>query len=580
MTIFLILSLPLVLALGGFHSRLRPRVTSYAPWLAVPPLALALWNPPHATLETSWLFIGIHLGFDDIGRIFVIGGALLWTLTGFAARALFARDSNSHRLFIMYLVTLTGTLGLFMAQDLPTFTLFYAFMTFSAYGLIIFTPTAAAQRAGRTYLILAVIGEFLLLEAILLITFNTTNASFTEIPGAVMTAPEDNLIIGLLLIGFGIKIGVVPLHMWVPLAYSATPAPISALLNGSMVMAGFLGWIRLLPLGEMSFPGWGLVCLIAGTITLFYGVIVGITQHHPHTILAYASISQAGLMLASLGMSMMTPEAWPQIYPLLVLSALHHALVIGVLFLGVSVAGQATGSFRQGRWVSLGLVVPALALAGSPYSSGTLVPAIFEATAPFSPWTAPLIWLPSLGAFGMTLVMGRFLIETWPVTHGKTEREATKHMSPGVWLPWGVLLICGGLLAWVVRWQITVDTGGLVWSPMAIWAGLWPILAGVLLAWITASKSQRLPAVRIPPGDLVVGIEGLTHQIQKRWDRITGEAWQKRRSDLVSHPILHHSRTRAVSIIEKMEARLGQWQTLGTVFLFLAVILFTVLNAP
>lgn len=578
MTIFIILSLPLLLALGGLYPRLRSMVTSYAPWSALPALVLALWNPPHTTIEVSGLFIGMRLGLDDVGRSFTIAGALLWTLAGVSARPSFISGSKLPRLCIMYLMTLTGTLGLFMAQDLPSFLLFYALMTFAAYGLIIFEDTTAAHRAGLTYLILAVVGEALLLEAILLITFIAGSQDISHIPAAVAAAHEHNLIIGLLLIGYGIKIGVVPLHMWIPRAYTSAPTAISAVLSGSMLMAGFLGWMRLLPLGGIALPEWGLVWMVAGAVALLYGIGVGLTQDHPQTLLAYSIISQAGLMTMGIGMGMAMPDLWPRIDHLLVFYAMHLTLVMGSLFLGLSVASKATGAVRQHRLIALGLVVPALALAGAPFSSGTLINAIFEATAPMTPWTAPLIWLPALGAIGTTLLMGRFLIEAWP-RRQVNGMQPVDRLSIGIWLPWAVLLLCGGILAWVVRLKLSVEAESLLFSPATIWTSLWPILIGGLILWGVTRKPDRFAATSIPPGDLVVGIEWLAHRTKKQWDSLTGEAWQTWPSGLASHPLLHKSRSWASSIIEEMEGRLGQWMTLGTAFLFLAAMLFTLLLA-
>jgi formate hydrogenlyase subunit 3/multisubunit Na+/H+ antiporter MnhD subunit len=580
MIIIVILTLPLLLALGGLYPRLRSMVISYAPWSALPALVLALWNPPHTALEVSWLFIGIRLGLDDVGQSFMIVTALLWTLAGVSARASFIAGSNSHRLFFVYLVTLTGILGLFMAQDLPTFTLFYALMTFAAYALIIVDNTTAAKRAGRIYLILAVAGEALLLEAVLLITSISGNQDISQIPAAVAVgaAPERNLIIGLLLAGFGIKMGLFPLHAWIPLAYTATPTAIGAVLSGSMLMAGFLGWIRFLPLGGEVMPEWGLACIIAGIVTLLYGVVVGLTQHNPRTILAYSTISQAGLMTTGIGMGMIMPDLWLRIDHLVLLYALHLALVMGGLFLGVGVARKATGPVWQYRLVAFGLTMPALALAGAPFSSGTLVNAIFEAAAPMTPWTAPLRWVPSLGAIGTTLLMGRFLIEAWPRIQGKGTQPVGR-LPMGTWLPWAVLLVCGGLLAWIVRLQLTADAGNPLFSPISIWTSVWPILLGGLFVWGVTRKSDRIPVPSIPPGDLVVGIEWLGHRTKEHWDGIKGEAWQTWRSGLASHTLLHKSRSWTSSTLEEMEGRLGQWITLGAAFLFLAAILFTLLLA-
>src|SRR5215470_16478408 len=104
----------------------------------------------------------------------------------------------------------------------------------------------------------------------------------------------------LLILGFGLKIGLVPGHVWMPLAYTAAPIPAAAALSGAAVKAGVIGLIRFLPLGP-AMPRWGEALAAAGLFSAFYGVIIGLTQKHPKTVLAYSSISQMGLLAAALG---------------------------------------------------------------------------------------------------------------------------------------------------------------------------------------------------------------------------------------------------------------------------------------
>ena len=103
------------------------------------------------------------------------------------------------------------------------------------------------------------------------------------------------------IVGFALKIGLVPLHVWMPLAYTAAPIPAAAVLSGAAVKAGVIGLIRFLPLGA-AMPGWGEALVALGFFSAFYGVAVGITQANPKTVLAYSSVSQMGVIAAVLGM--------------------------------------------------------------------------------------------------------------------------------------------------------------------------------------------------------------------------------------------------------------------------------------
>ena len=99
-----------------------------------------------------------------------------------------------------------------------------------------------------------------------------------------------------------------PLHVWMPLTYSAAPIPAAAVLSGAAVKAGVIGLIRFLPF-ETGVPGWGEVLAAVGLLSAFYGVAIGITQTNPKTVLAYSSVSQMGLLAAVLGMGLAVGDA-------------------------------------------------------------------------------------------------------------------------------------------------------------------------------------------------------------------------------------------------------------------------------
>src|SRR5277367_4082030 len=137
--------------------------------------------------------------------------------------------------------------------------------------------------------------------------------------------------LALLILGFGLKIGLVPGHVWMPLAYPAAPTPAAAVLSGAAVKAGVIGLIRFLPLG-VPMPAWGEALAAVGMFSAFYGVVVGITQDNPRTILAYSSVSQMGLLAAVLGMGWAAgDDASAGLGASF--SAAHHILVKGGLFL-------------------------------------------------------------------------------------------------------------------------------------------------------------------------------------------------------------------------------------------------------
>ena len=325
-------------------------------------------------------------------------------------------------------------------------------MSFAAYGMIVHDRTPRAFRAGRIYLIFVVIGETFLLPAMILISAVARTYRLEEVPAAIAESPLRGLIFFLILAGFGTKVGVLLLHFSLPLAYPASPPPAGAVLGGPMIKAGLLGWLLFLPGGEAGTSFWGTIIVTFGVAAAFYGVIVGLTQNTPGTVLAYSSISQMGWISAALGIGLLDPGSWPIALTAILVYAAHHALAKSSLFLGLGVARRAQ-STRARRLALAGLLVGALALAGAPLTSGAVAKYLLKeatATTPGS-WPLALETLLQIGAIGTTLLMGRFLFAVRPGS------EVGK-LSAGLWLPWaaqlglatvGILALPGGPLTTV-----------------------------------------------------------------------------------------------------------------------------------
>jgi formate hydrogenlyase subunit 3/multisubunit Na+/H+ antiporter MnhD subunit len=110
----------------------------------------------------------MHFELDATGRVFLLFSAILWALAGYQARHQLADDPHARLFTGFFLATLAGNLLLILAADLAGFYLGYALMTFAAYGLIVHKGSAEALRAGRVYLLMALLGEVLLLVLLML----------------------------------------------------------------------------------------------------------------------------------------------------------------------------------------------------------------------------------------------------------------------------------------------------------------------------------------------------------------------------------------------------------------------------
>jgi formate hydrogenlyase subunit 3/multisubunit Na+/H+ antiporter MnhD subunit len=570
----LVVLLPLVLAAfvtrpGGAGRLAR----AAAPWAALPALLLALWPHPPPPAEYPSVLTGMRIEVDATGHLFLLLTAFLWTVAGVYARAYHAEDPARPRLYLFWLAALCGNLGLTVAGDVVTFYLFFALMTFAAYGLVVHAGGGAALRAGRVYLVMAVLGEAMLLSGIVLGAADAAGTGFEAFAAAVADSPRRDLVVGLLLAGFGVKAGAVPLHVWLPLAHPVAPTSASAVLSGSMIKAGLLGWLRFLPLGHAALPGWGAALVALGLAAAFLGVLAGAAQRDAKTALAYSSISQMGFLNVAVGVGLASPQAWPYAWAAALAYALHHGLAKGALFLGVGVAAAARGSGRLAAMA--GLAVAALAVAGAPATSGSLAKSALKGAAAQVPqWPAGLDLALSLAAVGTTVLMGRFLLLVWRAG-GSAPGPAA-----GLAVPWMVLL--GGVagVLWWVPGHYQVELGGGYGA--GGWVPIWPLAAGGVLLWVLVlgARTLRVPPERVAvsPGDLVVPVErGLSALrravavklpaapdapgwIADRWHGIYARGEQEGRA-------------------ARLERRLGRWGAAAALFVAVAVALAAALAA-
>jgi formate hydrogenlyase subunit 3/multisubunit Na+/H+ antiporter MnhD subunit len=485
----LALAAPLLLALLVIWPASRRLAERLAPLAPLPALLLALAARDGLVADLPWLLLGSRFMLDETGRLFLGFTAVVWLLAGWYARGYLAEDPRRHVFWSFYLATAAGNLGVCLAGDAASFYLLFALMTFAAYGLVVHSGSAEARRAGRVYLIMAVLGEGALVAGMLL----AVHAASSHYLSDLVTVAPPAAAIPLLLLGFGIKVGMPLLHMWLPLAHPVAPVPASAVLSGVMLKAGLLGWLRFLPLGAAALPEAGTLLLTAGLLAMFLGVAAGLCQREPKVLLAYSSISQMGFMTLGVGAGLLAPQLWPVLLPAVGLYALHHALAKSALFLGVGVI--QTGAAR--RWVLAGMALPALALAGAPLSSGLLVKAALKAGLAGlpAPWDSLLPMLLPLAALGTALLMARLLF----LLLGRAQTQKGSGMA----VPWGVLVVLGALLPWV---QPSAD--------IATWpSALWPILLAVAISALVARNVKRAPA--LPPGDILLIAEHVLRYLRR-----------------------------------------------------------------
>jgi formate hydrogenlyase subunit 3/multisubunit Na+/H+ antiporter MnhD subunit len=492
-------------------------------WLApVPSLATGLVGLIRAPLVCDLPVLDFSLRLDPPGALLLTGAALLWIV--FSA-AIWRDRPPDNRFGLSWLLTMTGNIGVFVAGDLVSFYLFYALVSIPAYGLFAFSDDREQKRSGAIYMAFTILGEAILLLAFaMLVTGEPLGSTrIVDAMAALPSSPWRDATLGLIVAGFGMKLGMVPFNGWMPLTYSAAPIPAAALLSGAGVKAGVIGLIRFLPLG-IPMEGWGDSLVVLGFLSAFYGVAFGLTQQNPKVILAYSSISQMGIIAAVLGIALAKGEADGALDA--AFYAANHLLVKAALFLAIGVLATRDAA-------TLVLAVPlALSLAGLPFTGGALAKLATKAQFASGSVTA----LATLSSIGTALLMTHFLI-CFAVPSSRAAQEcpsALVRFWPAAAL--GAILLPFAFYPVAGNASYAFEIGNLV-------DGLWPVALGMGLAFVL--RRVRF-APHVPVGDSIVLEEAAFRRL------------------LGIGPSL-----------EKLDARLRQWPVAGISLLLIILALLT-----
>lgn len=556
--------------LGGARlRRLREQLVRFS-WTAVVPAAVAALVDTGAIHVVEWMLFGTAIADDAIARPLVLMAAGLYGLAlSFVVRS---STDRPHVLTGFLLLCFVGNIGVFLAANLVTFYLMFAAMSFLGYAIVVHDRSPSARRAGAIYLVLTVFGESAVLAALMFIAAEGVTV-VADAPAAVAASDRSGLIILLLLIGFGVKAGTVPLHVWLPLAHPVAPSPASAVLSGVMLKAGIVGWLRFLPLGEgEAEPVWGAIFIALALAGGLLAVPAGLLQDNPKVILAYSSIGQMGFITVLIGAALIAPPLATACIAAAVLYSVAHGLIKGALFLGV----QSWDSERLPRWAVLGpLAVAGLALVGAPLTAGFIAKyaakdAVVDVTIGFGSGVSLADVLPWIGV-GSTLLMARFAVVMW---HRAREPRATAWSRDVAWMSLSVGAVVPVAIA-ANSFSPSVTVPG-VFDPAALWSQAWPVTLGLVLAVGVAllARRQSLSSSRVlhphgdlvPSGDIVVAEERAVRAILRgmgRSSRALGDA----RQGIVGR--VAGGRT-PLPMLERMQRRLGSWAASGAV---LAVLL-------
>ncbi len=494
-------ALPILIVVACTSRRMRAKVLALLP-LAPAPGLVAPFIARGDEVAVSPPELGFTLAMDDAGALLLGGASLLWCASALYARADMKNKPGAAAFSIWWLITLAGSSGVFIAADIVTFYLAFSLASLAAYGLVTHDKTERAHRAGLVYMVLALLGEAFILLALVMLA-SLTDVGNPLIRDAVMLLPKSPVqgaVIALLILGFGLKMGLVPLHVWMPLAHPVAPIPASAVLSGIIVKAGVIGLIRFLPLHAPA-SDWGAFLICIGLFTAFYGVLIGITQTKLKTVLAYSTVSQMGVVAALLGCGL--AAGTNGISGLAAFYALHHILVKGALFIGLGIASALTAGHRSLMFALMAVL--ALSLSGLPLTSGAV--AKFATKDLFG--DGLLAWLATLSTLGSGLLMAHFLL----LLRRETAGSPTSFLPASVVGAWAVVAGTTLIAPWLLLPTISQYTIADVLGPASIAATSWPVAAGVTAAIILHWSQLKLPA--IPEGDIIVAFEKLVPAVSR-----------------------------------------------------------------
>ena len=331
----------------------------------------------------------LQFAADPLGALFALFSAFVWFCATLYSIPYMRAQQGRDRYHAVSLAVLGAMLGVVLAADLLTLFLFFETLGLAAFLLVVHSGKPEAHRAGIQYLWMTILGGVALLAGVMLVYAMGGGALLAGVP---LGAGHRGAAATLLVLGFGVKAGMVPVHFWLPNAHPVAPSPASALLSGVMIKAGAYGIFRSLSALFTPAPGtdyaaaawsfsaqFGLVVTWIGIVTMALGVVLALGQSNAKRMLAYHSISQMGFILAGFGAGAFLLGEGAMGTAGGLVHAVNHALFKAGLFLGVGAVAFRAGSVDMyalgGLWRRMPLtfalmLVAAAGITGLPLFNG------------------------------------------------------------------------------------------------------------------------------------------------------------------------------------------------------------------
>jgi len=286
-----------------------------------------------AELPIGLPWLPCHLHLDPLSGFFLF----LVSLIGLVAAIYGPAYVREYQQGPQPLLPLTLFTGLFvagmdmvmLADDAFSFMIAWELMSVSSYFLVAYQHQNETNRSSAfIYLLMAQIGGLFILLGYGVLAGFSGAFDFASMQAVELSPAWSSLAFVLALIGFGMKAGIVPLHVWLPQAHPVAPSHVSALMSGVMLKVAIYGFIRFVYdlLGNVYWQ-WGVIVLSIGCVSAILGVLYALMQHDLKRLLAYHSVENIGIIYMGLGLSMIFAGTnHPQLAALGLIAALYHCL--------------------------------------------------------------------------------------------------------------------------------------------------------------------------------------------------------------------------------------------------------------
>ncbi|MBU5613188.1 proton-conducting transporter transmembrane domain-containing protein [Geomonas azotofigens] len=491
-------------------------------------------------LPSGLPFGGLEIGVDALSALFLLPilivtgccavyGAGYWPV---------ARHPGHGGKLAFFLGLLSAALTMVLvARSTLLFLMAWEVMAFSAYfALTTEDEKPQVREAGVLYLITAHLGALALFATFSLLNAATGAYLFPAQGSLPAAGPLATAIFLTALFGFGMKAGMMPLHIWLPSAHANAPSHVSAILSGVVLKTGIYGMMRVFSAFADPPLWWGGMVLVLGSISAVLGVAYAIGQHDLKRLLAYHSIENIGIILMGLGMALIgANQGWEALIALgaagALLHVINHALFKALLFLSAGSVIHATGTREIDLLGGVGRRMPktalfflagAVAICGLPPLNG-FVSELMIYLGAFNSIGAAVGLGPSLPALAAPVLalVGGLAVACFVKVYGvvflgaprSPEHEAGHEAGVGMLVPMAVLASCcaviglapglfGGILnEALVDYRQSLAAHGIAGLVPFAWisiVGVGLLLLLALLWLFFAKRAARLPVAVAP----------------------------------------------------------------------------------